>query len=198
MVVRVLPSRLLSASSRRCRRPPPRLPSAQSLRSGASLPGERPGEAPGSCSGSLNLPRPELKRRGRAGKPGTGGAGAARRGRPQARRGRLRRPLLSEGAAGAVPVRRHRLRAVCGACKRGARAVTAPVGRLLSGRLSPLLGGLPGLLSRPATASCTPAAAGCGGERRWCFPPKASGGGGLGGLAGASGASQRLATSISK
>lgn len=45
-------------------------PLAQSLRSGASLLGERPGEAPGSCSGSLNLPRPELRRRGRAGKRG--------------------------------------------------------------------------------------------------------------------------------
>jgi len=72
LAARVLPSRPSPASPRRCHRPPPRLPPPQSLRSGASLPGERPGEAPGSCSGSLNLTRPELRRRERAGKPWAG------------------------------------------------------------------------------------------------------------------------------
>lgn len=56
-------------------RPPWRLPSAQSLRSGASLPGERPGQAPGSCSGSPSPTRPELRRRGRAGEAGPRAAG---------------------------------------------------------------------------------------------------------------------------
>lgn len=91
---------------------PARLPLAQSLRSGASLPGERPGEAPGSCSGSLSLPRPELRRRERAGKPRRGGRGAGeggRRGRGCSARppagpggGSLRRPLPSGGAGAGI------------------------------------------------------------------------------------------------
>ena len=65
------PRPVLAASPR----PPWRLPSAQSLRSGASLPGERPGQAPGSCSGSPSPTRPELRRRGRAGEAGPRAAG---------------------------------------------------------------------------------------------------------------------------
>lgn len=196
LAARVLPSRSSPASLRRCRRPPPHLSSAQSLRSGASLPGERPGEAPGSCSGSLSLPRRELRRRERAGKPRPGGrgGGTGRRrdrsaGRPRARRGRVRRPLSPRGAAGTVPFgggdRKH-LRAVCGAWKRGGKCCSR------SGRPSLVPGGLPGLR--------LPAAAGyVGGERSvLSSPPWAFGGRGVGGLAGATGTSQWLAAFISE
>lgn len=139
------------ASPRRCRRPSPRVPAAQSLRSGASLPGERPGEAPGSCSGSLSLPRPELRRRERVGKLRPGGAaghGAVRRRRPED----THVSAAPCPSAEPVPVlgggeQRHHFRAVCGTWKRGGKRCPRP------SHSSPLTGRLPGL-SRIALPLC--------------------------------------------
>lgn len=143
------------ASPRRCRRPPPRVPAAQSLRSGASLPGERPGEAPGSCSGSLSLPRPELRQRERAGKPRPGGAAG------DGGHTRLRRPLPFCGAAASF----------------GGRGSETPFPRRVwhletwGQALPPPRPSLPAarLAARPFPACSPPLLPGTRGERGRCF-----------------------------
>ena len=167
-------------------RPPWRLPSAQSLRSGASLPGERPGQAPGSCSGSPSPTRPELRRRGRAGRsprrrrrhptwppscrrrrrvsgPFAGRARSLCPPRPRSRRPPTRRP-----PACCLPARRPPAASGGGA----SRAAQRGSGRLATerGSAGPGRAGPPGGGNAPGPAAGPCAGLGCPLTRLWCSP----------------------------